>query len=57
MNSYQIIGDVRGLGLFLGVELVEDRVSKEPSERAASWITRRCMELGVQVRRQRSEKW
>lgn len=29
-SKYEVIGDVRGLGLMIGVELVKDRVSREP---------------------------
>lgn len=37
MERYEIIGDVRGLGLMIGIEFVKDRKSKEPavSERDA----------------------
>lgn len=43
------MGEVRGLGLFLGVEMVEDVDSKQPSERIASYVAARAIELNVQV--------
>ena len=35
-NKYEFVGDVRGAGLFIGIEMVTDKQSKEPSERLAS---------------------
>jgi 4-aminobutyrate aminotransferase-like enzyme len=35
------IGDVRGRGLFLGVDFVQDRRSREPAPRLASWLCTR----------------
>lgn len=37
-QTYELIGDVRGAGFFLGVELVKDRQSKTPATAAASRI-------------------
>ena len=37
-RQFQLIGDVRGRGLFIGVELVEDRVSKQPATDKTSWL-------------------
>ncbi|MCO6457381.1 MAG: acetyl ornithine aminotransferase family protein [Pirellulaceae bacterium] len=43
------VGDVRGRGLMLAVELVEDRVSRRPDPRAAAQVMQRCFELGLLV--------
>lgn len=41
------IGDVRGLGLFIGVEVVRDRRTKERGEEEASRIVNECFENGL----------
>ncbi len=46
-GTHEIIGDVRGRGLFLGVELVASRMSKEPAGEAASWVVERMREAGI----------
>jgi 2,2-dialkylglycine decarboxylase (pyruvate) len=52
-DRYEIVGDVRGRGLLLGVDLVEDRETKRPAERAGEAITRRCLERGLFVQAMR----
>lgn len=42
-----LIGNVRGPGLFVSVELVKDRITKEPALRAAMEVYRRGVERGV----------
>jgi alanine-glyoxylate transaminase/(R)-3-amino-2-methylpropionate-pyruvate transaminase len=46
-ESHPIIGDVRGSGLLIGVELVEDRLTKAPATQRAQQIQRRLRDLGV----------
>jgi 4-aminobutyrate aminotransferase len=42
-----IVGDVRGLGLIAGVELVEDKSSRRQATRHAARVVYRCFELGL----------
>ncbi|RRH88367.1 aspartate aminotransferase family protein [Mesorhizobium tamadayense] len=43
----KLIGDIRGPGLFVSLELVKDRATKEPALKAASEVYRRGVEKGV----------
>jgi 2,2-dialkylglycine decarboxylase (pyruvate) len=49
MQKHEVIGDVRGLGMLYGVELVKDRHGREPDPDTGQAITRRCMELGLSM--------
>ena len=44
-----LIGEVRGLGLMLGVELVRDRATKEPATALAADVLERCRERGLLI--------
>ncbi len=49
-DRHAVVGNVRGMGLFYGIELVEDRDSKEPvAEALAQAVTADCMNQGVVV--------
>lgn len=48
-SRHQIIGDVRGRGLFLGVELVLDTETLQPAAEQASYIANRLSEHGILV--------
>jgi 4-aminobutyrate aminotransferase/(S)-3-amino-2-methylpropionate transaminase len=47
--KFNLIGDVRGLGSMIGVELVKDRITKEPAYEDAGKIRKRCHEHGLLV--------
>jgi 4-aminobutyrate aminotransferase-like enzyme/Ser/Thr protein kinase RdoA (MazF antagonist) len=48
-NQFPLIGDVRGQGLFVGVELVKDRETLEPAPEEAAYIINRLREHGILI--------
>ena len=46
-NRFGCIGDVRGKGLMLGMELVEDRVSRKPARALADKVLTRAFHNGL----------
>jgi 4-aminobutyrate aminotransferase len=48
-NEHELIGDVRGLGLMIGVELVTDRAKKTPAKQQAGAIRAFSREAGVLI--------
>ena len=46
-QRYECLGDVRGKGLLIGVEVVKDRESRAPDRELAAAFQRRCLELGL----------
>ncbi|MEM7084139.1 MAG: aminotransferase class III-fold pyridoxal phosphate-dependent enzyme [Pseudomonadota bacterium] len=49
LSTHPLVGDVRGMGLFLGVELVTDKVALTPATAQAGYIKNRLRELGVLI--------
>ncbi len=46
-RRHEIVGGVRGSGLFIGVELVRARDTREPATEEAGWIVERLREEGI----------
>jgi len=46
-QRFDCIGDIRGRGLLLGLDLVQDRRSRTPDPELAQRVARECLELGM----------
>ncbi len=56
-QRHEVIGDIRGLGLLLGVELVTDRASRTPAHALGALTTQKCFEKGLSMNiRRRPER-
>ena len=47
MERYEMIGEVRGLGLLMGVELVKDRATREPAREEAEQVMYAALSKGL----------
>jgi alanine-glyoxylate transaminase/(R)-3-amino-2-methylpropionate-pyruvate transaminase len=50
-ERHALIGEVRGMGLMIGVELVKDRASKVPADEEAANVMERCRERQLLIGR------
>ena len=48
-EKHSIIGEVRGKGLMLGVELVKDRSTKTPAKDECAAVFEKCKDLGLLI--------
>jgi 4-aminobutyrate aminotransferase/(S)-3-amino-2-methylpropionate transaminase len=46
-ERFSVVGDVRGLGAMVGMELVVDRKTKEPATTLTKQLVNRCREKGL----------
>jgi len=46
-QRHACIGNVRGRGLLVGLDLVQDRATKRPAPELAQRVARICLELGM----------
>lgn len=46
-EKYSLIGDVRGMGMFIGIDLVVDRITKEPATMFAEYIVAKFKEAKI----------
>jgi 2,2-dialkylglycine decarboxylase (pyruvate) len=46
---HEVIGDVRGMGLLCGIELVEDRETRQPALTLGAALTTECDDRGLSI--------
>jgi 4-aminobutyrate aminotransferase len=46
-DKFAVVGEVRGKGLMIGIELVKDRVSKEPAKKLCDALITRAYHNGL----------
>lgn len=44
-KKHEFIGDVRGMGLFVGIDVVEDKKTRNPDEKCAKYVLKRWINL------------
>ncbi|MCX7561280.1 aminotransferase class III-fold pyridoxal phosphate-dependent enzyme [Sulfitobacter sp. F26204] len=48
-QKHSLVGDVRGFGLFIGVDLVQDRESRLPATQVADYVKNRMRDLRILI--------
>jgi 2,2-dialkylglycine decarboxylase (pyruvate) len=50
-QRHETIGDIRGRGLLIGVEIVKDRETRNPDKERMNSVSERCFDLGLNINR------
>lgn len=50
-RHHKAVGDIRGRGLLIGVEIVANRITKEPDHALIEKLSKRCYQLGLNINR------
>lgn len=48
-SRHEVVGDIRGRGLLVGLELVVDRETRQSNDALGAAVTQRCLELGLHM--------
>ena len=48
-DTYEVVGDVRGLGAMIGIEFVKDKKTKEPATEFVSLLIKKCANHGLLI--------
>ena len=60
-QRYEAIGDIRGVGMLYGIELVKDRETRQPHHELGEVTTQKCYEYGLSMnikrRKERGSVW
>ena len=48
-ETYEVVGDVRGLGAMIGIEFVKDKETKEPATEFVSLLIKECANHGLLI--------
>ncbi len=50
-QRHEAIGDIRGRGLLIGVEIVKNRETRTPDKERMTSVSERCFDLGLNINR------
>jgi 4-aminobutyrate aminotransferase/(S)-3-amino-2-methylpropionate transaminase len=46
-EKYPVVGDVRGIGVMMGIEFIKDKTTKEPNKELVGALVQECVKNGL----------